>query len=309
MLLASILLIALTRAEIIERMKAPPIIKTEGLVEVVADCPPDMRREFQLPIATFASDVCNQLYGGIGVRRERFKEPGIVVYVGESRTNVAAVVSRRKVRDDGTRFTRIFIPAPAFADLSRFRIELAKAFFLAVKGEEIGDREAEEALVTSTPGYKVNERYERIERWMRGEKVEGGDEELLRLQRSVLSPGVARVSDVLRFASRLWLYPDTYGIPFRGGRHSCSFRDAIALSREDITVRMSALDKSSTVVIFGGGRGPALAEAADAYSLFLRELAVGKSTDDRLRGLLDAADVKLNVAMEEARKREDGTIP
>ena len=36
---AAILLFALTRAEIIERLKAPPITDMDGLVQVYADCP------------------------------------------------------------------------------------------------------------------------------------------------------------------------------------------------------------------------------------------------------------------------------
>lgn len=306
MMLAAILMLALTRAEIIERMKAPPVYKVDGLVEVVANCPSDMRSEFQLPIAGFAADVCTSLYRGTGMRQSHFQEPGIVVYIGDVRTNVTDVVSRRRRRGDGGYYTRIFLPAPGYADLERFRLELAKAFFIAVKGEEVGDEDAATALRESVPGYRVNERYERIERWMRGEKVESDDEEMLKLQRSVLQLGVARVSDVLRFASRLYLYPEVYSSPFCGKYHCCSFKDAIEMSRTDLRIRFLALEKSSTVVVFGGGRGEELTAAADAYSLFLRELAAGKRSADELRKLLDDADVKLNVAMEEARKREEG---
>ena len=41
MVLASLLLLALTRAEVIDRFKAAPIVKVDGLVQVVADCPAD----------------------------------------------------------------------------------------------------------------------------------------------------------------------------------------------------------------------------------------------------------------------------
>lgn len=306
MVIAAILMLALTRAEIIERMKAPPVYKVDGLVEVVANCPSDMRSEFQLPIAGFAADVCTSLYRGTGTRQTRFQEPGIVVYIGDVRTNVADVVSRRRKRGDGGYYTRIFLPAPGYSDLERFRLEVAKAFFVAVKGEEVDDEKAATALKESVPGYRVNERYERIERWLRGEKVESDDEEMLRLQRAVLQPGVARVADVLRFASRLFIYPDVYSAPFCGKYHCCSFRDAIEMSRQDLRIRILALDKSSTIVVFGGGHGEALTAAAEAYSQFLRELAAGKLSADKLRDLLDDADVKLNVAMEEARKWEEG---
>ena len=57
MLLAVIALLALTRAELVARMKAPVLTMTEGLVKVYADCPEDMRRDYQMPVARFAADV------------------------------------------------------------------------------------------------------------------------------------------------------------------------------------------------------------------------------------------------------------
>ena len=41
-LCAAIFAAALTRAEIIERFKAPVATRVDGLVEVFADCPTDM---------------------------------------------------------------------------------------------------------------------------------------------------------------------------------------------------------------------------------------------------------------------------
>ena len=46
MLLLSLALLALTRAEILERFKAPVVTQSDGLVKVYANCPEDMRREF-----------------------------------------------------------------------------------------------------------------------------------------------------------------------------------------------------------------------------------------------------------------------
>jgi len=98
MLLASILLLALTRAEILERFKAAPVTKVSGLVQVVADCPADMRREFQGPVATFVADVCRTLYRAENAHERPFVAPGIVVYVGDVRTNVTAVVVKPRTR-------------------------------------------------------------------------------------------------------------------------------------------------------------------------------------------------------------------
>lgn len=305
-LLASILLLALTRAEIIERMKAPPVTKVAGLVQVVADCPSDMRREYQSPIAGFAADICNTLYRAEKIQPRRFADPGIVIYIGDVRTNETEIAVTRRVRDDGSRFTRLRVPAPGFADLSRLRRETVKAFFLAVKGVEIDDRTADAAIRDADPELRAATEYESLGRWLRGEPVEGDDEEMLRLQRAVLMPGVATVEDVLRFASRLYLYPEAYSSPFCGRYHLCGFRDAIWMAKKDLRVRFLAYEKSALVVAYGGGRGERLADAAVAYSGFLREIAAGKKSEDELAAMLDDAETKLNVAMEEARKREEG---
>ena len=65
MLLAGLVLMALTRAEIIERFRSPVVTQADGLVKVYADCPEDMRREFQSPIARFAADTVQTLYQGL----------------------------------------------------------------------------------------------------------------------------------------------------------------------------------------------------------------------------------------------------
>lgn len=304
---AAVLAAALSRAEIIERFKSPPITKVEGLVQVFADCPADMRSEFQAPIAGFAADVCKSLYGAMMQKPSRFAAPGIVVHVGDIRTNTTEIVVRESKRADGSYCTRIYLLAPGYADLAKLRIAVAKAFLLAVKGESVDDAAAERAIRDADPALKVEFKYAEIERWMRGEAVEGDDEEMLRLCRAVLVPGVARQSDILRFASRLNLYPPSYDRPFCGKYTSCDFAQALELAEADPLVRFMALAKSSQIVLFGGGRGEELYEAAKAYSDFLIEVARWKKSKKELRDMLDAADLKLNVAMESARKRDEGT--
>ena len=75
---------------------------------------------------------------------------------------------------------------------------------------------------------------------------------------------------------------------------------------------MSAIDFSALpvyteaeVVVIGGGRGEALADAAASYRAFLLALA-GGAEKEKLEELLDAADVNLNVAFEGAKKIEKG---
>ncbi len=306
--LAAILLAALTRAEIIERMRAVPIVKENGLVQVIADCPADMRDEYQASVAGFVSAVCETLYRARREPPKRFAEPGIVVYVGDVRTNRTDVIVRRRTRADGSPYTRIYLPAPAFADVTTLRRETVKAFLLALDGRDADDAAADETLRAADPDLRAADSYADLARWLKGEPVSENDEHYVRLSRKVLKPGAALPSDVLRFASRLRLYPEVFSAPFCGRYASCTFREAIELARDDARVRFIAYAKTPLVVLFGGGRGEALADAAVAYSEFLRALAAYRKTPEELRAMLDAADEKLNVAMEEARHRAEGRI-
>lgn len=306
-LLASILLLALTRAEIIERMKAPPITRVEGLVQVFADCPANMRREFQMPVARFTGDICRTLANARTAKIGRFREPGVVVHIGDVRTNLLrTVAARAATRPDGSRFTRLYLPAPGFADLDALRLETVKAFFWAVAGQTLTDADARAAWRATDPSFRQAEQYAEIERWLKGEPTEGDDEACLRLTRKVIAPGRAAPADVLRFSSRLYLYPEVYSSPFCGSIPFCSFREAIALSKRDARLRVIAFSRADDIAVLGAGRGEAMNAAAAAYSSFLLELARGKADDARLNRLLDDADLKLAFAMQEALKRVEG---
>ncbi|MBQ1345430.1 MAG: hypothetical protein IIY62_03610 [Kiritimatiellae bacterium] len=304
--LAAALVLALSRAEIIARFRAPPVTKVSGLVQVVADCPADMRLEYQSPIAGFAADLCRTLYRVERMQEPKFADPGLVICLGDVRTNLTNVVARIRTRDGGAPYTRLYLPAPGAADLAALRRETVKAFYLAVKGETVDDAEADRRLMSADPSLRAADEYARLARWLAGERVEEDDEHYLRLSRSVLEPGVARPEDVTRFASRLFLYPEVYSSPFCGKYDCCSFRDAIAMARKDVRIRFLAYAKSPQVVAYGGGRGDLLLEAAMAYSVFLRELAAYTKSEEELRTLLEDADTKLNVAMEDARLRAEG---
>lgn len=296
--IASILLFALTRAEIIERMRAPVVTQADGLVQVFASCPEDMRREYQMPIASFASDTVGNLYRSLSMRPKRFSRAPIVIHVGSVRTNLPEVVSSVS---DGR--TRIYVKAPGYADIGRLRTEIVKAFFRAVKGEEVDDAAAVRAFRRAFPELRIADERAGLERWIRGEG--GDDEHNLRLMRKILKPGEATRRDVLVFASRLFLYPPTFDRKFCGCHDSLSFKDAAALCREDPAIRIAARRKADEVVVFGGGRGEAMSAAAAAYREFLLALVRAEEAE-KLEELLDAADVRLNVAFEDAKKLEKG---
>ena len=298
MLLATIAVLALTRAELVARMKAPVLTMSEGLVQVYADCPEDMRRDYQMPAARFAADVVEVLYRGAGIRPRRFAAPWIMLHLGSARTNLAEVVST--VQTNGERVvTRIYVKAPGHVDRSRLCLEIAKAFNRAVCGKELDDAGAAAALRAANPRARVDDSRNELEEWLRGE---GGhdDEEALALMRKVIDPGRASRRDVLVFASRLCLYSPTLDRPFAGGRNSVTFRDAVAVARIDPRVRFVALEKANELPVLGGGRGETLAKAAEAYSSFLRELARGTKSETELLSMLDDAEARLTRAWDMA---------
>lgn len=293
--LAAILLFALTRAEIIERFRTPPVTHLEGLVQVFADCPEDMRREYQSPVASYVSEVCKTLYTSRMIKPRRFNDPGIVVHIGSVRTNVADVVSEIDTRPNGTRFMRIRLPSPGYADTEALRIATARAFFLAVEDEEIDDKTAIARLRDTDPALRVADERAELARWREnGEFAEGRDDEYYLMQlRKVLAPGEASREDVLTFASRLRLYPTYFGLPFCGQYDSLSFDEAIELSKTDMLVRLAAVRKVTELILYGGGRGDKMTAAVQAYGFFLTEVAKGEKSSDELRKMLAEAEEKL----------------
>jgi len=288
---------ALTRAEIIDRFRAVPVVKVDGLVQVVADCPADMRREYQLPVAGMVADICRSLYSAEMSKPKRFAEPGIVVHVGNVRTNMTNVVSRACARDDGWKYTRIYLPAPGYADQRALTLATARAYFLSVHGEEVDDKKALHALMSSSPELRAAESCGRLVDWSgRGIYVDGmDDEDYLKLSRKVLLPGRLTKHELNEFASRLYLYPLAYDAPFAGKYMSVDFETAVRLREKDPAIRLVALIKSKQILIFGAGRGEELQAAADAYAEFLTELAREEKTDGELLALLETANGKLRV--------------
>lgn len=297
--LASVLL-GLTRAEIVARMRAPVITQADGLVQVYAYCAEDQRREYQTPIARFAAETVGQLYRGLGRRPVHVRQAGIVIHIGDVRTNVADVVVRVTTNDSRV-VSRLYVRSPGYADLRRLRLEVVKAFYRCVEQRELSDAEAVVAYRRADPALRVADERQRLETWLAtGRGLD--DEEGLKMMRRIFEPGKASARDVLIFASRLFLYPPGYDLRFLGRFHGLSFSEALAYARLDPTIRIMAALKARELPVFGGGRGDAMSAAADAYQAFLLALAAGEKDDRELRAMLDEADIKLNVAMEESRR-------
>ncbi len=307
-LLTTIFLLAttLTRAELIDRMRATPLTRVNGLVQVVGNCPADMRREYQSPVASFVSDICRKLYHARREDPKKFSEPAIVVYVGDVRTNRTDVLTRLRQRGDGSVYTRITVPAPGFADRDQLRREVVKAFYLAVANDVLDDEQADRYYRASNPNLRLMDRYADLANWETGHPTEqSNDEFYLQMTRKIFKPGVAFPSDVLRFASRLYFYPDVFSVPLCGKYHSCTYREAIDQAPQDLRIRLMAFTKIQDIILLGGGRGDSLSAAASAYADFLRALAAYQKTPEELHKLLDVAEDKLKLAFEEACQRAE----
>jgi len=300
--LTTVLLLALTRSEIIARMKAPVVTQCDGLVQVFADCPEDMRREYQMPIASFAAETVKTLSRGLSMQPKRYRAPHIVIHVGDVRTNDATVVSR--VSTNGAQVvSRIYLPSPGYADLDRFRIEVVKAFSRALLEKETDDTTALATYRKADPRFRIADERSRLMGWLTGRLpslTPEEDEENLARMRRVIEPGVATRADVMIFASRLFLYPVAFDAPFCGRFGCLSFREAIACAKADPFVRLVAFQKSGMVVVYGGGRSELLSEASQLYFKFLQELAKSDAEEQTLLELLENADNKLNEALEQA---------
>lgn len=297
-LACAILFAALTRAEVIDRFLAPPVVQVDGLVQVRAECNAEMRREFQVPIATYAADICRRLYAAENLKERHFVSPGIAIVIGDVITNLPSVVSRSAVRDDGSKWTKILVPSPGSVDRHRLGLEIVKGYCRAVHAEDLDDDAALLRIRSAYPELKLEDDYRRLNEWYDGKHGDKDDEEFLRLQRSVLQPGVASRHDVIIYASRLYLYPPTFAEKFCGRFDCVSFREAIALAKIDPRIRFAAYRKVQEAMLFASGRGEKMNAAGTAYAAFLDELFRYKKSEAELTSMLDAADEILKGVLE-----------
>ncbi len=293
------LLLAVSRAEMIERFKAPVFTRADGLVKVYATCAVDIRREYQAPVARFAGETVTALAHAEKRRLTHVESPSIIIHLGDVRTNDASVVSR-VATNDARVVTRIYLPSPAHADLNALRVELVRAYARAVQNRELSADEARETFLMTSPDYRVVKTREKLATWF--DRMEGAtDAEGTKLLFRVIRPGSLSRIEARVFASRLRLYPRTFARPFLGLFHELDFHAAIKAAPLDPSVRVAARKKADEMSVFGGGRGLDLQVAAEAYRFFLLALAQGEASSDALKDLLEVADLKLNKIYEETK--------
>lgn len=129
------------------------------------------------------------------------------------------------------------------------------------------------------------------------------DERMVKLSRSILSPGEADKWDIKVFSSRLLLNQRIFDKNKGVEKMSCTFKDAIQRVESEDWIRYAAREKSLSLPFYAMGRGDELVKASHLYVKFLQTLADGKDSES-LPDLLALADEQMRIA---AKKVNDET--
>ncbi|MBO5643110.1 MAG: hypothetical protein J6S51_03795 [Kiritimatiellae bacterium] len=298
-LAVALLLAALSRADLVERFRAAPVLKCDGLIEVSGMCPVDIRREFQLPVASRASTICKNLYDALGIKQRKFSRPAIVIFLGSQNSTNTFVKSSFQNRADGTKYLAINLLSPGSADMEIFQREITKGFLFAINSQKASDAQVEKILRLADPNKRLDDEYAEIAAWREKGIYKDGktDEDYLKLMRRVKNPGFARQEEVLDFSSRLMLYPPQFAMPFCEKYRALTFGEAINLAELDVKIRYAAWVKSSELLVFGAGRGDKFTDMVKSYSEFLRALASYTLSKRELTAMLEKAESKLKEVL------------
>lgn len=294
----ALVLAVLSRADLVERFRAAPVLKCDGLVEVSGMCPVEIRREFQLPVAGKAASICKKLYDVLKIKQRKFSRPSIVIFLGSQYSTNTLVKSSFQKRSDGTKYTAISLPSPAYADMAAFEREITRGF-LASLDKNATDEEVEKVLRLADPEKRLDDEYAEIAAWREKGIYKDGktDEDYLKLMRRVKNPGFAREEEVLDFSSRLLLYPPQFAMPFCEKYQALTFGEAINLAEFDVKIRYAAWAKSSELLVFGAGRGEKFTDMVKSYGEFLRALASYTISKKELAIMLEKAESKLHEVL------------
>ncbi len=102
----------------------------DGLVRVVAADVPGDEIGFRAPILNFAMREIRAIASTYKIAAPSVREPAIVIYAMDGRTNDTRVVSRVR-RRRGMAETRIWLPSPGHSDLELLRVAVATAYLRA----------------------------------------------------------------------------------------------------------------------------------------------------------------------------------
>lgn len=104
------------------------VVSTDGFIRVVAYDNPRDEVGFRRPILAFAGNLLDSLSNAFNVKREKVKEPGLVIYAMDGRTNDTRVIVKPEKRSDGSKVVKIYLPSPGYSDLDELRMGIAKSF-------------------------------------------------------------------------------------------------------------------------------------------------------------------------------------
>ena len=103
-------------------------MSADGFIRVVAYDDPRDEVGFRLPILAFAGKTIDGISATFELKRPKVKEPGLVIYAMDGRTNDTRVVVQPETRKDGTKVMKIFLPSPGYSSLDELRAAIARAF-------------------------------------------------------------------------------------------------------------------------------------------------------------------------------------
>ena len=104
------------------------VVSSDGFIRVVAYDDPRDATGFRRPILAFAGKVMDSLSATFDVKRVKVRDPGLVIYAMDGRTNDTRVIVRPETRPDGSGVVKIFLPSPGYSDLGELRAGIAKSF-------------------------------------------------------------------------------------------------------------------------------------------------------------------------------------
>ena len=104
------------------------VVSTDGFIRVVAYDNPRDEVGFRRPILAFAGNLLDSLSNAFNVKRVKVKEPGLVIYAMDGRTNDTRVIVKPETRSNGSKVVKIYLPSPGYSDLDELRMGIAKSF-------------------------------------------------------------------------------------------------------------------------------------------------------------------------------------
>ncbi len=103
-------------------------VSADGFIRVVAYDDPRDEVGFRLPILAFAGKTIDGISATFELNRSKVKEPGLVIYALDGRTNDTRVLVQPETRANGSRVVKVFLPSPGYSDLDELRTAVARSF-------------------------------------------------------------------------------------------------------------------------------------------------------------------------------------